>query len=58
MNDKKLYTSKEISTIYNVPIYTITHSWIPKGLKRIRGTKKGYLFKLEWIDEYLENEAE
>lgn len=58
MNDKKLYTSKEISNIYNVPIYTITHSWIPKGLKKIRGKGKGYLFKTVWVDEYLENEAE
>lgn len=55
-----LYTTKEIAKMYggeqkNVTPYMITHSWIPKGLKYIRGKGNGYLFKKEWVEEYLEN---
>ena len=55
-----LYTTKEIAEMYggeqkNVTPYMITHTWIPKGLKYVKGKGRGYLFKKEWIEEYLEN---
>ena len=55
-----LYTTKEIAEMYggeqkNVTPYMITHTWIPNGLKCVRGKGKGYLFKKEWIEEYLES---
>lgn len=55
-----LYTTKEIAEMYggeqkNVTPYMITHTWIPNGLKYVKGKGRGYLFKKEWIEEYLEN---
>lgn len=55
-----LYTTTEIAEMYggkqkNVTPYMITHTWIPKGLKFIKGKRKGYLFKKEWVEEFLEN---
>lgn len=55
-----LYTTKEIAEMYggkqkNVTPYMITHTWIPNGLKYAKGKGRGYLFKKEWIEEYLEN---
>lgn len=55
-----LYTTKEIAEMYggeqkNVTPYMITHTWIPNGLKCVRGKGKGYLFKKVWIEEYLES---
>ena len=55
-----LYTTKEIAEMYggkqkNVTPYMITHTWIPCGLKYTKGKGKGYLFKKEWVEEYLEN---
>lgn len=55
-----LYTTKEIADMYggeqkNVTPYMITHTWIPNGLKYIRGKKTGFLFKKEWVEAYLEN---
>ncbi len=54
-----LYTTKEIAEMYggeqkNVTPYMITHTWIPNGLKYIKGKGKGYLIKREWVEEYLE----
>lgn len=55
-----LYTTKEIAEMYggekkNVTPYMITHTWIPNGLKYARGKRRCYLFKKEWIEEYLES---
>ena len=55
-----LYTTQQIADKYggenkNVTPYMITHTWIPNGLKCIRGKGKGYLFKIEWVEEFLEN---
>lgn len=54
-----LYTTKEIAEMYggeqkNVTPYMITHTWIPNGLKCVKGKGKGYLIKREWVEEYLE----
>ncbi len=63
MHERKLYTAKEISEkeIYGpkeiITPYKITQNWVKKGLKFIRGTRREMLFKLEWIDEFLESQA-
>ncbi len=63
MRERKLYTAKEISEkeFYGpkemITPYKITQNWVKKGLKFIRGTRREMLFKLEWIDEFLENQA-
>ena len=57
-----LYTTEQIAQMYsgedkNITPYMITHTWIPNGLKHIRGKGKSYLYKTEWIEEYLEGQA-
>lgn len=57
-----LYTTKEIAEMYSSPQnkitpYMITQTWIKNGLKYIRGKGKGYLFKQEWVEEYIEGQA-
>lgn len=54
-----LYTTKEIANMYghNVTPYMITHTWIPNGLKHIRGKGQSFLYKKEWVDEYLEEQT-
>lgn len=54
---EKLLTTKEIADMYDVSPYTITQNWCNKGLKFIRG-KGGMLFKVKWIEEFLEEESE
>ncbi len=58
-----LYTTKEIAKLYggeqqNVTPYMITHTWIPNGLKYIKGKRQSYLFKLEWVEQYLEEHSQ
>ena len=58
-----LYTTKEIAEIYggekqNVTPYMITHTWIPNGLKKIKGKGNGYLFKKEWVEQYIEEQTQ
>ena len=58
-----LYTTQEIADRYggeqkNVTPYMITHTWIPNGLKFVKGKGSGYLYKIEWVEEYLENQAQ
>lgn len=52
---EKLYTTKEISEKYSVSTYMITHTWVKNGLKHIKGGRNSFLYKLEWIEEYLNN---
>lgn len=54
MEDKRFYTTEEIAKIYNVAPYTVTQNWVKKGLKYIRGKKNSYLYKLAWVEEYIE----
>ena len=56
-----LYTTEQIAKKYsgednNVTPYMITHTWIANGLKHIKGKRKGFLFKEEWVEEYLEKQ--
>lgn len=57
-----LYTAKQIAEIYggnsrNITTYTVTQQWIKKGLKHIRGKGNSYLFKIEWVEEFLEKQV-
>lgn len=57
-----LYTTEQIAQKYsgednNVTPYMITHTWITNGLKHIRGKRNGFLFKEEWVEEYLEKQT-
>lgn len=57
-----LYTTQEIAEMYSSPgskitPYMVTQTWIKNGLKYIRGKGKGFLFKKEWVEEYLEVQA-
>lgn len=54
---EKLLTTKQISEMYEVSPYTITHNWCNKGLKFLRG-KHTMLFKEKWVDDFIEEEAE
>lgn len=54
MEERRLYTAEEIAKIYNVTKYTVTQNWSKKGLKHIRGKKKSFLYRLEWVEEYIE----
>lgn len=53
-----LHTTQQIAEKYGVTAYMITHTWIPNGLKHIPGARKGFLYKIEWVEEYLEKQAE
>lgn len=60
---KLLYTTEQIAEMYggedkNVTPYMITHTWVQKGLKHIKGKGSSFLYKTEWVDEYLEEQAE
>ena len=37
--------------------YMITHTWIPNGLKYIRGKGNSFLFKREWVEQYIEEQT-
>ena len=57
-----LYTAEEIAEKYggknkNITTYTVTQQWVKKGLKHIRGKGKAYLFKIEWVEQFLEEQA-
>lgn len=57
-----LFTTKEIAEIYggenkNVTPYMITHTWIPNGLKYIRGKGNSFLFKREWVEQYIDEQT-
>lgn len=56
-----LYTTKQIAEMYggekqNVTPYMITHTWVPNGLKHVKGKGQSFLYKKEWVDEYLETQ--
>lgn len=55
---EKLYTTMEIAELYgNISANLITNVWIPQGLKHIRGKRKGYLYKISWVEEFIEQQA-
>lgn len=56
-----LYTGEQIAEIYSTEAVKITTNtvrrWANNGLKHLLGEKGKFLFKKEWIDEFLEEEA-
>ncbi len=54
MEDRRLYTTKQIAEIYNVSPCTITQNWIKQGLRHKRGPRNSYVYRLEWVDEFIE----
>lgn len=54
---EKLYSTKQIAEMYDVTPYTITQNWCNKGLRFIRG-KAGMMFRVSWVEKFLEEEAE
>lgn len=53
--DDTLYTTKEISKKYKVSPYMIIHTWVKNGLKHFKGGRNSFLYKLEWVEEYVNN---
>ena len=51
-----LYETHEVAQMYGVSEYTITQRWIPNGLKYL--PFKPFKFKLEWVEEFIEKQAE
>ena len=56
-----LYTGEQIAEMYStekVELKTsIVRKWSNKGLKHIRGPHNTFLYKKEWVEEFLEHEA-
>jgi len=57
-----LYTTQQIAKMYsgkygNVTPIMITRTWNHEGLKHIKGKRNGFLYKKEWVDEFIENKA-
>lgn len=57
-----LYTTKQIVEMYsgksgNITSTMITQTWNHEGLKHIKGKNRGFLYKTEWVDEFIENKA-
>lgn len=57
-----LYTTQQIAQMYsgengNITPIMITRTWNYEGLKHIKGKGNGFLYKKEWVDEFLENKA-
>ena len=57
-----LYTGKQIAEQYSTEEVKITENtirrWANSGLKHITGNKGTYLYKKEWVESYIETEAE
>lgn len=53
---KVLLTTREVAQMYGVSEYTITQSWVHKGLKHFRSNP--FKFRLEWVEEFIEEQVE
>lgn len=57
-----LYTGKEIAQMYSSEDIKLTENYIrrlaSKGLKHIRGPHNTFLYKKEWFENYLEEQAD
>lgn len=54
---EKLMMTKEIADLYGVKTTTITNNWCNKGLRYVKG-KNYFLFKISWVDEFIEKLAQ
>ena len=53
---EKLLTTKQIAELYGISDKTLTNNWCNKGLKFIKG-KNYFLFKISWVEEFIEKQA-
>ncbi len=53
---EKLYTGKQIAEMYGVSPYTVSNNWAKKGLKHISGAGKSFLYKIKWVEEYIQSQ--
>jgi len=57
-----LYTGKEIAEKYSTEAIKLTQNvirrWTNQGLKHIRGPHNTYLYKAEWVDSFIEEQAQ
>lgn len=57
-----LYTGKEIAEKYSTEAIRLTESnirkWANKGLKHINGPHNRFLYKIEWVENFIEQQAE
>lgn len=57
-----LYTGKEIAEMYSTKELVLTENYIrrlaSKGLKHIRGPHNTFMYKKEWFEEFLEEQAD
>lgn len=55
-----LYTGKQIAEKYNIEDVTpaTIRRWANKGLKHIVGRRGVFLYKEEWVEKFIEQEAE
>lgn len=53
---KELFTTREIAKKYEVSEYTITQTWIPKGLEYF--PSKPFKFRIEWVEKYILEQKE
>ena len=57
-----LYTGEQIAEKYSTEEIKLSadtiRRWANKGLKHIKGSHNKFLYKEEWVEEYLELEAE
>lgn len=55
-----LYTGKEIANMYDTEDITenTVRRWAGMGLKHIVGRRGVFLYKKEWVEKFIEEEAE
>ena len=57
-----LYTGEQIAQMYSTEKVKLTanniRKWANRGLKHIRGAHNVFLYKKDWVDNFLEEEAQ
>lgn len=53
---EKLYTGKQIAEMYGVSPYTVANNWAKNGLKHIRGPGNSFLYRINWVEEYIQSQ--
>ena len=56
-----LYTGKQIAERFSTDEVLLTENnirkWANKGLKHLRGPHNTFLYKIEWVEEFIEVQA-
>lgn len=59
---KMFYSGKEIAERYSTETIKLTETnirnWTKKGMKHIIGPHNLFLYKIEWVEEFIERQAE